>query len=144
MCCVIVRRHRVPIGAAIVVAMTLITMTVTSALLATRVRCAEANAVQEVQAQGELCARMPSSVSPEIYSAASDRRSRGRDTELLREILDHSIAKAGMNLSGQPAVELAVRNLIASALYDMGDARAALRQPPLFTTPPPIPAARSS
>src|SRR5439155_5954689 len=53
---------------------------------------------------------------------------RGRDTALLRDLLDESIRKADTNLAGEPTIDLAVRRTIGEALNNLGDPPAALAQ----------------
>jgi serine/threonine protein kinase/tetratricopeptide (TPR) repeat protein len=124
------RRHRASIATAAVVVVALVAMTVTSTLLATWARRAENQARQQARRAEEELARSNAIVgfTGDLLAGIGPSVARGRDTTLLHEILDISIQKAANNLAGQPSVELAVRNLIANALYDLGDSQAALAQ----------------
>jgi serine/threonine protein kinase/Tfp pilus assembly protein PilF len=124
------RRHRIPIAAAAAVVLTLIAATITSTLLAARARRAEADARQQAARAEEELARSNAIVSftSDLLGGIAPGVARGRDTALLRDLLDDSIRKADANLASQPTIDLAVRRTIGEALNDLGDQPAALAQ----------------
>jgi hypothetical protein len=69
----------------------------------------------------------------EMLGGVSPWVAAGRDTTVLREILDHAAARLGSELTNQPEVELELRNTIGQVyreLYDGNDAQAVLRDAP--------------
>jgi serine/threonine protein kinase/tetratricopeptide (TPR) repeat protein len=124
------RRHRVPLAAAAAVAVTLVAATITSAVLAARARRAEADARQQALRAEEELARAQAIVSftDDLLGGIAPAVARGRDTTLMRELLDSSIQKADANLADQPTIDLSVRHTIGSALNDLGDPAAAIAQ----------------
>ena len=109
------RRHRGPIAAVVIIAITLLAMTVTSALLAARARVPKAWPEARRSALKNNC------------RAQRDRRVHRRPARRHRagvararhhpagELLDDSIKKADVNLASQPTIDLAVRHTIGTA-----------------------------
>jgi tetratricopeptide (TPR) repeat protein len=64
----------------------------------------------------------------DLLSGIAPSVARGRDTTLLRDLLDRSIRQADASLSHEPTIELSVRNIIGDALSALGDADAAIGQ----------------
>jgi serine/threonine protein kinase/Tfp pilus assembly protein PilF len=124
------RRHRVALAAAAVVAITLLGATITSAWLATRARRAEADARLQANRAREELSRANAIVgfTDDLLGGIGPAVARGRDTRLLRDLLDASVKKADKNLASEPTIDLAVRRTIGTALKNLGDPNAALEQ----------------
>src|SRR5439155_8715210 len=112
------RRHRVPVTAATLVAISLIALAATSTILATRARRAESIARREAQRAEEELSRANAIVTftDQLLGGIAPQVARGRDTALLRELLDDSIRQADVTLASQPTINLTVRHTIGQAL----------------------------
>ena len=58
----------------------------------------------------------------EMLSSVNPARAMGRDTTLLREILDETVARLSTDLAGQPEVEADLRRTLGGVYYALGDA----------------------
>ena len=58
----------------------------------------------------------------EMLASVRPERAKGRDTTLLREILDETVARLHEDLDGQPEVEADLRRTLAGVYYALGDA----------------------
>ena len=129
-------KYRLQILAALIVLLALFGAAVVGAVMATRARLAEATALENARqaaanahkAELELArARAIADFTQELLNGVAPSVARGRDTTLLREILDRAVIEAPKKLAGAPTIDLAVRQMIAQALYDLGDSPAALK-----------------
>ncbi len=124
------RRHRPALAATAAIALTLVAMTITSAILAARARTAEADARRQAARAEEELARANAIVgfTGDMLGGIAPAVARGRDTALLRDLLQRSIEKADSGLEPKSRIGLAVRNIIGRALDDLGDSSAALTE----------------
>ena len=128
------RRHRFGLAMAAALILGLAAGVVVSTWLAVRATRAEAASRTEAAKSGQVAAflkRMLKGVGPSV--------ARGRNTQMLREILDQTAASVGKELKGQPDVEAELRSTLggvylALAEYDkaeaMHSAALALRKEP--------------
>ena len=111
-----VRRNKAAFATAVAIAAVLILGAVASMSEAIRARRAE-HAAQTEAAKSEQVAQflkdMLNGVSPSV--------ARGRDTRLLREILDQTAQRLDTELKGQPAVEADLQETLGDAYLAIGD-----------------------
>jgi serine/threonine protein kinase/tetratricopeptide (TPR) repeat protein len=110
------RRHRgafVSLGAILLV---LLAATVVSTSLFLRARTEERRARTEAARSAQIAAFMKKMLAGVGPSAAM-----GRDTKMLREILDGTQKRVGSELAGQPEVEAGIRSVLASTYADLGE-----------------------
>jgi tetratricopeptide (TPR) repeat protein len=128
-----VRRHRFGVGLAAVVAVALavgLAGTVWQAVRATRAEAEARHEAENARVQAaragqtsEFLQSMLESVNPEV--------ARGRDTEVLNEILEGAVERAGEELADQPEVEATVLGTVGRTYRSLGrfeEAEELLRQ----------------
>jgi eukaryotic-like serine/threonine-protein kinase len=118
-----VRRHRPSVAAAAVVTAALLATTVFSIAAARRARAAEAVAVLNRQyAEIELAkANAVVGFTQQLLGGVAPAVARGRDTTLLREVLDEAAKASPKELKDQPMIDLVVRDLIATVMGELGE-----------------------
>jgi eukaryotic-like serine/threonine-protein kinase len=104
-----VRRHRNGVAAAAVMALLLVVGAVGSTWQAVRATRAEKRAEQV----SRFLKEMLDGVRPSVAM--------GRDTRLMREMLDKAARRLAVELKGQPAVEAQLRRTIGRAYADLGE-----------------------
>ena len=57
----------------------------------------------------------------EMLSSVGPSRARGRDTKMLREILDQTALRVGQELKGQPVIECELRRILGRTYNDLGE-----------------------
>ncbi len=109
-----VRRHRTGLAAAVVLVLLMAAGTIVSTWQAVRATRAEHHAQAEAgkrQQVAQFLKDMLEGVGPSV--------AQGRDTTLLREILDKTAQRLGTDLPGQPEVEAELRDIIGSVYLDL-------------------------
>jgi serine/threonine protein kinase/Tfp pilus assembly protein PilF len=112
----LVRRHKRSVAAALAIMVVLIIGTLASLWEAFRAMRAERDQSRlraEAQTQAQLLKDMLKGVSPGV--------ARGRDTRLLRDLLDQTAQRIGEELKGQPAAEADMRETLGDAYLAIGD-----------------------
>ena len=112
----LVQRNRLAFAAAAAVLVALLVGLVSSLYLLGRAGQAEQRAlVQAAKSRhvADLLKRMLAGVRPEVAN--------GRDTRLLREILDQSVNQLGTDLRDQPDVEVELRGVAGQVYYAVGE-----------------------
>ena len=104
-----VRRHKLGFAAAATVMMALTIGAVVSTLEAVRATRAERKSAQF----GQFMKDMLKGVGPGVAL--------GRDTTLLREILDKTVQRMGTELTNQPALEADLRATLGNVYFDLAD-----------------------
>jgi tetratricopeptide (TPR) repeat protein len=110
-----VRRNRRGVAAALVIAALLvvgITATTWLAVIATR---AKNQAAREAVRSAEVAQFLK-----EMLEGVGPARARGRDTAMLREILDNAARRVGTDLTNQPAVEIELSTTIGRTYRAIG------------------------
>lgn len=103
-----VGRHRVLVGALATVLLVVVVAAVVSTALFLRARTEAAKAEQVAAFLGDML----SGVGPSV--------ARGRDTELLREILDRTAGRVATELSQQPEVAASVHSVLGRTYRELG------------------------
>jgi serine/threonine protein kinase len=132
-----IRRHRVAVAAASIVTIALAATTVISVDSARRARQAERVAIanadratkaeavaseNEKKAQKELKkATAVVEFTQDLLKGVGPAVARGRDTTLLRDLIDHIAATPPRSIEGEGVLDLVVRHLIANIYYEIGD-----------------------
>jgi serine/threonine protein kinase/tetratricopeptide (TPR) repeat protein len=117
-----VRRNKLEFAAAVGISVVLLVGIVVSAWEALRARRAEGEqsrsrqqaqtAAIKSQQEAQFLKNMLESVGPS--------KARGRDTAMLREILDQTAERIGRELTNQPAVEIELREILARTYEELG------------------------
>jgi serine/threonine protein kinase/tetratricopeptide (TPR) repeat protein len=110
------RRHRGAFASATVIALVLVTGATVSIWQAIRATRAETLAKGEADKRGRVAQfleEMIGGISPEV--------AKGRDTSLLREILQNNIARIDKDLSGQPELQAELEATMAAAYWRIGE-----------------------
>lgn len=102
-------RHRTPVFAATAVALSLIAGLIVASVLFLRERAAAEKSQQVAQFMKEMLGGVGPSVA------------RGRDTTLLREVLDTTIRRLDTELRDQPEVAADLRHTLGTAFHAIGD-----------------------
>ena len=89
-------------------------------LLRQKAEAEERNAVAEAAKSKQVAQFLQDMLKGVAPSVA-----RGRDTALLREILDQTTARLGKDLTNQPSVEAELRRTIGRVYFDLGDLKKA-------------------
>jgi eukaryotic-like serine/threonine-protein kinase len=151
-----VRRHRLEVAAAAVVALALVAIAVVSTYQSQQARRAEkvaevARADAERSAAGERDAKLAAQQSEQLAIKRADDAARelskvnaiadfcetmlsglgagvaqGRDTVLVKEMLEKAQKNADARIVNDPELSLIIRGLIGNALYDLGDYQKAI------------------
>jgi serine/threonine protein kinase len=108
-----VQRHRALVGAAASVFAVLAVASAVSSAMYLRARTEGAKAAQVAAFLGEML----TGVGPSI--------ARGRDTALLREVLDHTAARVAAELAGQPEVAAGIQQVLGRTYHQLGELDAA-------------------
>jgi tetratricopeptide (TPR) repeat protein/predicted Ser/Thr protein kinase len=123
-------RHRLELTAATIVVIALIATAVVSLIMASRAWKAEANArdaqktaeanATEARAQleraigiGDFTNRLLTGIGPSV--------AKGRDTALLRDLLDAAVEANKRENANKPIIDLTIRQMISSAYHDLGE-----------------------
>ncbi len=112
----LVRRHRTLFASLAAVAVILIGATIVSTSQYVQAQRESKRAVTEARKSEQIAAfltDMLQSVGPGV--------ARGRDTQLLREILDRTAERIGDELEGQPEVEGALRSVLGTTYQELGE-----------------------
>ncbi len=109
----LVDRHRALVGAAVIALVAVIAASVASTTMYFRARSEAAKASQVSRFLGEML----SGVGPGV--------ARGRDTALLREVLETTAKRVGDELSGQPDVAAGIEYVLGNTYRELGDLPAA-------------------
>ncbi len=104
-----VRRHRIPVYAATAVALSLVGGLIATGSLLVRERAAAEKSRQVAQFMKDMLGGIGPSVA------------RGRDTTLLREVLDTTIRRLDSDLQDQPDVAADLRHTLGVAFHAIGD-----------------------
>jgi eukaryotic-like serine/threonine-protein kinase len=132
-----VRRHRVAVAAAAIVAISLAATSAISLEAARRARAAERTAVEnadratkaeaiasanEKKAQKELKKAVAVvDFTQRLLKGVAPAVARGRDTTLLRELIDQVAATPPRTIEEEGVLDLVVRHLIANVMYELGE-----------------------
>jgi eukaryotic-like serine/threonine-protein kinase len=133
----LVRRNRTVFAAAAAVTVSLLIGLSLSTVLFFRERAARQRAVMAEQSQAKLrlraegnekIARTEAQKSAHVAAFLKDMlggvepsAARGRDTTMLREILDRTALRAGQDLKEEPEVEAEIRNTLGEVYYALGE-----------------------
>jgi serine/threonine protein kinase len=110
-----IRRHRSGLATAAALLLLLVAGLVASSWQAVRASRAEQRARKEAsksQQVAQLLKDMLSGVGPSV--------AQGRDTTMLREILDKTAERMGKNLTNEPEVEIELRTTLAQTYHELG------------------------
>ena len=121
----LVQRHRTVFVAVVAILGVLLVATALSTQLAIRATRAETRARSEATRSTQVAKFLE-----DMLKAAGPAVARGRDTELIREILDQTTARIGSDLADQPQVECDIRHIIGNTFQAIGryeEAEAMLR-----------------
>ena len=91
----------------------------------TRLRTAAEDGQARAQSEAARSAQVARLIA-EMLKNVGPHVALGRDTRLLRDILDDTAKRLGSELSGQPEVELELREVLAAAYADLGEAENAV------------------
>ena len=96
---------------------------------ATRARDAEQRAVEQARHAATELSRADAiaTFARQLLAGIGPSVARGRDSSLLKDLLDIATRNADPSLARQPTIDLIVRTMIAQAQYDLGDYDAAAR-----------------
>ncbi|HRQ73164.1 MAG TPA: serine/threonine-protein kinase [Phycisphaerales bacterium] len=123
------RRHRGPVAVAALLLVLLVGFSIAMTALYQRARAAELLAedrLTQAKAQSETRRQVVDAL--EGWLAAADP-TRGEDREItVAEVLDHAAATIGVDLAGQPQVEVALRNILGRTFYGLGHVEQAKAQ----------------
>ncbi len=111
-----VRRHRVGLAVAVTFVLLLVSGVVVSAWEAVRAKRAERLQATETAKREQVATFltvMLKGVGPSV--------AQGRDTNMLREILDKTAERVGKDLKDQPEVEAELRNTLGNVYRELGD-----------------------
>jgi len=123
-----VQRNKTAFAAAVAIAAVLIIGIVASMSEAIRATRAEREQ-SRLRAAAETEAARSQQVAQflkDMLKEVGPRVARGRDTKLLREILDQTAQRLGSELKGQPAVEADMRATLGNTYHEIGDLTNAL------------------
>ena len=112
----LVLRHRLPFAAAAVVLLTLVAGLTFSSWSLVRERAARARADVEAARSAEVARFMQN-----MLSGVGPQVALGRDTRLLRAILDETVERLRTELRGQPEVEASLRATLGNIYRDLGE-----------------------
>lgn len=104
-----VRRHRALVGGAAVLLVVLVAASLVSTTMYLRARTEAAKAEQAAAFLGEMLTGVGPSVA------------RGRDTTMLREILDRTATRVSTELSGQPEVAAGIHQVLGQTYQQLGE-----------------------
>ncbi len=111
-----VRRHRVGVVAIAALALTLVGGVIATTWQAVRAMRAESRAVASASKSRQIAAFIQ-----QMLSGVDPAFAQGKDTVLLRRILDGTATRIETELAGQPEVEAAVRNTIGATYQALGE-----------------------
>jgi serine/threonine protein kinase len=111
-----VQRHRGPVAAAAAVLLSLVAGLAVALALFFREKDARAQA-DTAAAKSAQVARFLT----DMLAAVGPAKAQGRDTTMLREILDATAARLGTELRGQPEVEAELRTVLGNTYGDLGE-----------------------
>ena len=129
-----VRRNKLLFaGVAVIAGLLVASLVVVSALLATeRQARREADAalhqseVEKAQSESEMIrSRQMTQFLEDMLQGVEPAVARGRDTTMLREILDRTAARVGPETTNQPAIECELRSLIGQLYFEIGNYKSA-------------------
>jgi eukaryotic-like serine/threonine-protein kinase len=112
----LVARNRLVFAAATAMVVLLAAGVVGTSFGLVRARQAEARASAEAAK-----ATMTAEFLTDMLQGVGPSVARGRDTELLEEILAETERKIGVQLADQPEVEASIRSFLGTTYYDLGD-----------------------
>lgn len=118
--CKFARRNRVSLTAAAALALVLVAATTVSLWQAVQATRAKALAQTEATKNERVTAFLQ-----EVFESVKPSVALGRDTTLLREILDRAVARLGTELRDQPEIATELRRLLAVVYSDLGAYRKA-------------------
>jgi serine/threonine protein kinase/ABC-type nitrate/sulfonate/bicarbonate transport system substrate-binding protein len=116
----LVRRNQLAFGAASAVVIALVAGLAFSAFALARERLARQRADLEAARSAQLARRMP-----DMLAGVGPQVAVGRDTRLLRTILDETVVRMDRQLRGQPEVEASFRETLGNVYRDLGEFAAA-------------------
>ncbi len=111
----LVTRHRTVFATGTIMALLLIAGVVGTSIGLVQARAAENQARTEAKK-----ADMTAGFLTDMLEGVGPSVSRGRDTEMLEEILSETEEKVGEELAGQPDVEGTIRSFIGTTYFDLG------------------------
>jgi serine/threonine protein kinase/tetratricopeptide (TPR) repeat protein len=111
-----VARHRTAFAASVVMVVVLAVSSVVSTSLFFKAKRESERARIEALKSDQVATFMT-----EMLEGVGPSVALGRDTTMLREILDQTAGRIGTDLEGQPEVEAAVRNVLGSTYRDLGE-----------------------
>ena len=118
-----VTRHRAAFAASVAVAVVLVVSSVVSTSLFFKAKRESERARIEALKSDQVATFMTG-----MLEGVGPAVALGRDTTMLREILDETAGRIGTDLVDQPEVEAAVRNVLGSTYLDLGELEKAENQ----------------
>jgi len=115
-------RHRASFGAAATALVALVAALAVSSAMYVRAEREAARARAAAAKSDQVAALLE-----EMLSGVGPSVALGRDTTMLREILDSAASRIGAGLAAQPGVEAEMRRVVAAAYRDLGEYETALR-----------------
>jgi len=112
----LVARHRAVFASGLIMALLLIAGVVGTGIGLVQARAAESKAREEAKT-----AEMTAGFLTDMLAGVGPSVARGRDTEMLEEILSETAETIGEELAGQPKVEGTIRSFIGTTYFDLGD-----------------------
>jgi len=116
----LMRRHRTLFTSLAAIAVILIGATILSTTLFVKADRESARARTEAVKSEQVAAFLT-----EMLKGVGPSVAQGRDTQMLREILDHTAARIGTELVDQPEVEATLRTVLGTTYRDLGEYEAA-------------------
>ena len=110
------RRHRAGVGAAMAVFVVLVGASVVSTGLFFKAQREAERARTEAGKSEQVATFMT-----EMLEAVGPSVARGRDTAMLREVLDETSDRVGTDLTGQPEVEATIRSVLGNTYRELGE-----------------------
>ncbi len=110
-----VRRNKVAFTAATCVARSLLVGMGVSTWLFVKERAAHRTALTEAKKSQQVARFLE-----DMLQGVGPSKALGRDTTMLREILDKTAARVGKDLTNQPEVEIELRNILAKTYSELG------------------------
>jgi len=115
----LLRRNRAAFATIATIGLVLVVASIVSTSMYVRAERASRVAQSEAEKSNQV-ARFLGDMLEGVGPAAA----RGRDTEMLREILDNTVARVGDELADQPEVEAALRYRLGATYYTIGEYQA--------------------
>jgi tetratricopeptide (TPR) repeat protein len=118
-----VRRHRVGVAATTTGALVLLAFAVTMTIQTGRIAAERDRANREAERARTEAGKSDqvATFMTELLAGVGPSVARGRNTTMLREILDDTSERVGTDLVGQPEVEATIRSVLGTTYRDLGE-----------------------